>query len=180
MPAAMERLDHRLELADLLAVVAGAGIAGVRREEIDRVVAPVVVQVLVDEMLVVEEGVNRHQLDRGDAELLQVVDRDLVAEPGVGAAALLGDPGMAGGESLYMQFVDDRAVERRLRRSVVSPIEVVIDHDALREPSGVLLVVAGQIGVLLAGERVAEHRRGPIDLPGERLGVRIDQQLGLG
>src|ERR1700677_4625165 len=36
----VQLLHHRLELADLLTALAGAGIAVVRREEADRVIAP--------------------------------------------------------------------------------------------------------------------------------------------
>ena len=41
-PGAVQRLDHPLELAHLLAAAAGGGVLGVRREVADRAVAPVV------------------------------------------------------------------------------------------------------------------------------------------
>ena len=44
MPGAVQRLDHALELAHLLAARAGRGVQRVRREEADRAVAPVVRQ----------------------------------------------------------------------------------------------------------------------------------------
>ena len=40
-------------------------------------------------MAVVDEGVDRQQLDGGDAERLDVVDHLLRAEPGKGAALVL-------------------------------------------------------------------------------------------
>ena len=47
----VQALDHGLELGDLLAAGAGRGEAGVRREEADRVVAPVVGEAAIDETL---------------------------------------------------------------------------------------------------------------------------------
>ncbi|WP_220089816.1 hypothetical protein, partial [Lonsdalea populi] len=67
----MEVLDHLLELLDLLSQIARIGVLVVRGEEPDRVVAPVVAQPLLDEMAVLHELVDRHQLDRGDAKLLE-------------------------------------------------------------------------------------------------------------
>ena len=78
----VQRLDHRLELLHLTlrlsasgagqlagdSAVAGDGVGVVRGEEGDRVVAPVVAQSTVDEVVVVHELVHRHQLDRRDAE----------------------------------------------------------------------------------------------------------------
>ena len=53
-----------------------------------RVVAPVVAQPLLEQVTVVEEGVDRQQLDRGDAEVLEVGDHRRRGEAGVGAAQL--------------------------------------------------------------------------------------------
>jgi hypothetical protein len=50
-------------------------------EEADRVVAPVVAQALLDQEVVVDELVHGQQLDRGDAEPLQVLDRAGWARP---------------------------------------------------------------------------------------------------
>ena len=71
----VQRLDQLLELLHLLAALAARGVLVVRREVADRVVAPVVAQAALDEVRVVDELVDRQQLDRGDAEPLQVLDR---------------------------------------------------------------------------------------------------------
>ena len=91
MPARCSDADHGLEFLDLLAGVAGGAVGVLRGEEADGVVAPVVVQALVLQGAVVDELVHRHQLDRGDAELLQVRDDRRVRHAGVGAALFLGD-----------------------------------------------------------------------------------------
>ena len=68
MPAACSVCTIVLELRDLLAASAARGVLVVRREEADRVVAPVVAQAALDQVRVVHELVHRQQLDRGDAE----------------------------------------------------------------------------------------------------------------
>ena len=80
----VQRVDHRLELGDLPARLAGphgGRVAVVRGEEADRVVAPVVRQPPVEQERLGHVLVHRQQLDGGDAEVFQVRDRGLVASP---------------------------------------------------------------------------------------------------
>ena len=65
------------------------GIALLGREEAQRVVTPVVLQAACRADAVVDEGVDRQQLDRGDAELAQMLDHRRRGEAAVGAAQLL-------------------------------------------------------------------------------------------
>ena len=65
----VQRLDHLLEVLHLLALAVAVRVLVVRREEADRVVAPVVAQPALDEVGVVDELVHRQQLERGDAEV---------------------------------------------------------------------------------------------------------------
>ena len=82
-----------------------------RREEADRVVAPVVRQALVDQVGVVDELVHRHQLDRGDAELGEVLDdRRVARSPAYVPRISSGTPGWVIGEALDVRLVDDRLV----------------------------------------------------------------------
>ena len=64
-------------------------VARLRREEAERVVAPVVRQPLFDQHAVVDEAVDRQQLDGGDAEALQMLDRCRLRQAAVGAAQVL-------------------------------------------------------------------------------------------
>ena len=89
MPGAVQRLDHPLELAHLLAVRARRRVERVRREVADRRVAPVVRQAAVVQEALVGDVVDRQQLDRGDAERLEVLERRLGGEPRVRAAQVL-------------------------------------------------------------------------------------------
>ena len=86
---AVQRLDHPLELAHLLAPAAGRGIGGVRREVADRRVAPVVREAAVVEERLVDDVMDGQELDRGHAEELQVGDRLVRGEAGVGPAEVL-------------------------------------------------------------------------------------------
>jgi hypothetical protein len=172
----VERLDHRLELAGGPARRSVRGVARLGREKVDRVVAPVVGQPLVEQVLVVEEGVDRQELDGGDAELLQVRDHPRRGEAGVGAAELRLHLGVAGGEAFHVQLVDERIVEGDAGRPVGAPVEGAVDDDSLRHAPGVVELVDREVGPGVA-KRVGEDRRVPIDHPVECLGVGVDQQL---
>src|SRR6185312_3352809 len=63
-PRGMKRRDRLLEFEMLPAVEK----ARIGREERDRIVAPVVFQPALDEMPVIDEGVDRQELDGGDAK----------------------------------------------------------------------------------------------------------------
>ena len=95
----VQRAHHALELLHLLAEIAARRIGVVRREEPDGVVAPVVREPTVDEVLVVHELVHGHEFDRGDAELLQMIDDRRVGDARVGAAQGLGNVGVRAGEA---------------------------------------------------------------------------------
>ena len=147
---AVQRLDHALELAHLLAVLAGGGVARVRGEEADRRVAPVVGEPALEQERLVDDVVDRQQLDGGDAEVAQVVERRLGGEAGVGAAQLLAHLGVQHREAADVRLVDHRLVQRRVRPAVALPVEARVDHDRLRDGVDVVLVVALEVGVLPA------------------------------
>ncbi len=67
----VQRLHHGLEFGHL----ARGRIARLRREIADGVVAPVVAEAALDQVAVVDEGVHGHELDRGDAQPLEIFDR---------------------------------------------------------------------------------------------------------
>ena len=144
-----------------------------RREEPDGVVAPVVRQTLLHEVRVVDELVDGHELDRGDPEGLQVVDDRGMRHAGVGAAQLLRDAGVQLGEALDVGLVDHALVVLVLRRTVVAPVEVRVDDDRRHRVGGRVLVVA----LVGRAELVGEQRRVAVDLPVDRLRVRVEEQL---
>ena len=139
----VHRAHHRLELVDLPAERAGRRVGRVRREEADRVVAPVVGEPLLLQQGIVRELLHGHELDRGRADALQVLDDRPVREAAVGAALVLRDLRVQLGESLHVRLVDHRAVVRDARRDIARPVEALIDHDAEHHARGGVLVVAG-------------------------------------
>ena len=138
----VQRLDELLELLHLLAALARGRVLVVGREIADGVVAPVVAQAPLGERRVLDELVDRQQLHRGDAKLLQVLDRDRMRHAGVGAAQLLGNVRMRLAEPFHVRLVDDRAVQRRVGRAVVAPVERRVDHDALGDERHAVEIVA--------------------------------------
>ena len=83
-----------------------------RGEEADGVVAPVVPEPSLHQVGVVHEVVDRLQLDGGDAEAQQVVDRCRMGQAGIGASQRLRHRRVGGGEALDVQLVDDRLAHR--------------------------------------------------------------------
>ena len=105
-------------------------------------------------------------------------DRGLGGEPRVGAAQIVAHAGQPHREALDVRLVDHRLVPRRVQPAVALPVEPRVDHDALRDRVGVVLVVELEVGVLLAGRHVRQHVAGVVpDRALDRLRVRVDQQL---
>ena len=119
---------------------------------------------------------HREQLDRGDAEVLEVGDHRRRGEPGIGAAQLRGQVWMTGGEPLDVQLVDHRVVERGVGAAVVAPGKGAVDDDPLGHAPGVVVLVPHQ--VIAASQRIAEDRSIPVDTAGQRPRVRVDEELG--
>ena len=145
-----------------------------RRQEGDRVVAPVVAQAALDEVVVLDELVDRHQLDGRHAERAEVLDDGRVGERGVRAADVVGDVGMEHRQTPDVGLVDDRLVHLVTRRAVVGPVEErVADHRARHVRRAV-----GGVGLVRRVELVREAGLVPVDVAVDRLGVRVEQQLG--
>ena len=178
----MQRVHHRLELVYLpargqaawSAGADGGGVPVVRGEEADRVVAPVVRQPPAEQERLRHVLVHRQQLDGGDAEVLQVRDRGLVTEPGVGTAQLRRYIGMAHGEALDVDLVDHRVRVAVPGPAAVLPVEGRVHDQAPRHvPGG----VEGARGVRVV-HVVAEHLGPERDRSADRPRVGVEEQLG--
>ena len=73
-------LHHLLEFGHLLAQNAAARVGGMGREIANRIVAPVVRQPFLLQMLVVDEMVNGQQLDGSHSELFEVFDGEVACQ----------------------------------------------------------------------------------------------------
>ena len=146
---------HLLELADLGPGLAAHGISAVRCEEANRVVAPVVgpgraiAETIEDRILV-----HRHELDRRDAQRLQVgnlLDDALVRARVFDLAA------RRLREAADVGLVNDRLRQVAAEMAIALPIELVADHHAFRRTQDAAVgrqEIAGQglaIGVDQAG-----------------------------
>src|SRR5258706_21327 len=169
----MQRLPHRFKLGEPAVAARVAHLGG---EVADGVVAPVVGESLLHQVMVVDEGVHRHQLDRGHAEAAQMLEDGRSGERGVLAAQSLRHVGMLHGESLDVQLVDERVVPRRRRSAIFAPGERGIDDLALRHAEGVVALVWREV-FALAADAVAEMTIAPAQVAHDRLGVGIEEKL---
>ena len=144
----VQAVHHLLELAD---VAARRHVALGRREEAERIVAPVVPELLLDKMTVVEEFVHGQQLDRRHAKPHQVLDDRRIGETGKGAALTRRHRRMARGHALDVGLVDDGVGPRRARARLAPPRERrapsrrTLEHDALRHERRRIARVAGEV-----------------------------------
>ena len=127
----VQRLHHRLELGHLCSRVLCGRVTVVRGEVADRVVAPVVRQSLGLQRRIVRELLDRHELNRGDAQLRQVFDNCRVRHAGVGAAQLLRDVRVTHRHALDVGLVDDRLGVVVARAVVALPVEEGVDDDGV-------------------------------------------------
>ena len=128
-------------------------VAQVGREEADRVVAPVVAQA------VLHQARSSTKAWTGSSSTavtpsLSVLDHRRGGQPGVGAAQLLRDVGMALREALDVHLVDDRVLPGGARRAVVAPAEGGVDDLAAAEAR------AGSLPANQPSVRIEQHLRG--------------------
>jgi hypothetical protein len=173
-PGAVQFPHQRLELLHLAPGAETGSEGDFRSEEGGRVVPPVVREPFPVEEVVDVELVHGEQLDGVHAEGLKV--RDLLDEAQV-RSRVRHLRGGVGGESLQVGFVDHHPFERDGRRGVPSPVEPVVHHDRLRDDGLVFPAVEGEVPRRVA--RVVGQQQVVLvdDLAGERLRVRVDQQL---
>ena len=69
-PGIVQPLDRGLEAGDRLRRQK----TRIRREKADRIVAPIIDEPAFDQMAVVDRGMDRQQLDRGDPEADEIID----------------------------------------------------------------------------------------------------------
>ena len=175
-PRRVQQLDHALELAQHLVRVIAARVGRVRREVADRVVAPVVGQPELAQVRLVGVRVHRQQLERGDAEPAQVLDGHRVGQPRVGPAEVLGHPRQPHRHLPHVRLVDHSLIAGGGGGGVLAPVKGRVDDDAPRDEGG---GVHGGGPVRVVGV-VGEHLGSGSDLPFDRAGEGVEEQLGRG
>ena len=175
----VQGLHHALELAHLLAAAPGGRVLRVGGEVADRAVAPVVAQAPFEQERLVGDVVHGQQLDRGHAQVLEVGDRRLGGQPGVGPAQVLTDLGVGHGEALDVGLVDDGVGERDPWGTVALPQKassITTDLGTAGESSSSSgSKSASSLPVGDIGQHVGVVA--PVDHAFDRLGVGVDQQL---
>ena len=142
-------------------------------EVADRVVAPVVRQSLGLERRIVRELLDRHELDRGDAELRQVLDNRRVRHARVGAAQFLWDVRVTHRHALDVGLVDDRLGVVVSRAAVPLPVEEGIDDDGVHGCIGGVTALDREGIVGLIGEEVKRI----LQLSLDRLSIGVEKEL---
>jgi len=173
-PGLVQRFHHRLEFVYLPVPLSGGGIAVVRGEVADGVIAPVVGQPHADHVELGHELVNRHELDRGDTQALQVTDHGRVGQPRVGALQVRRYLRMAPRQAADVDLVDDRVDVRDLRVPVVPPVEGLVHYDRTDRVWRAVRRAGPQ-----RGEAAPIPEQGFViaDRAVDRLGVRVQEQL---
>src|SRR5271166_6751256 len=126
-------------------------------------------------MSVLDERMYREELDRRNAEVVQILHYRRRREAGERAAHRLPDLRVAHRIPLDVQFVDYGFVPRMLIWPP-SPGEGRVDHPAFRNERRTVAIVEGQI-LSVVTNPVAEQGVVPFERTDERLGVRVDQQF---
>src|SRR5438477_11677102 len=168
----VQTLDRCLELGDR----AARQKARIRREEPDRVVAPVIRQPAAYKVTVTDRGMHRQKLDRRDAELDKIIDDRRRGERGKGAALVHIDRRMLDREAAHMHFEDDRLLPGRVRLAVIVPGEGGLDVPAFRPVTGTVAAVESEVFARAANPITVDEiaRR---DLPRNRLRIGTEQQM---
>ena len=168
----MQRLHHGLELAN----VACRGIACFGREEADGVVAPVIAQPQLHQAPIVDEFVDRHQLDRRDAKPLEIFDHRRGCKSGIGTTQCRRHIGMLHGEATHVQLIDHHLVPGHVGTAIIAPSKGGIDHLALEHAARAVTPVERQILALVA-DGVAKQRIAPAQAADHVHCIRVEQQL---
>ena len=160
------RVEHPHHFLEFIHGILGAGGAKTRigRKVAERVVAPVVHEAAIDDMLLVGMEMNGHQLDGGDAEALEVGDGSLAGQTRVGAAQFFGNLGMPLCEALHMKFVENRVVPGCAGRKAAVPSKGGIDH-------------AGEGGGRGGVGSGIQNRGIPHKTPRNRFGIRVEEDF---
>ena len=120
--------------------------------------------------------VNRQQLDRGDAQISQIVNRGLTGKSRVRAAELFRHDLVELRKTFDVQLINHRAVRRRFGRPVVAPRERFIDNAAQRRIRRTIQLAERQVLVLVA-DHITLQCVGPVRHACDGPRIRIQQHL---
>ena len=155
-----------------------AEVARLGREEGEGVVAPVVRQAALDEVPVLREGLDRHELDRGDAEPLEIGDHGRRRDRREGSPDVFSKEGVAHGQSADMRLVDD-GPRPGVAGMAGGDQRHRVEDARLRDEWRAVALVLDEIGVVARADRVAVQRIVPDELADELAAIGIEQELAV-
>jgi hypothetical protein len=172
----VQRAHHHLKLAHRFQRRDRRRVAGLGGEECQGVVAPVVREPLLQQVPVVRVVMHREQLHGRHPQFLQVPDRRFRRHARIRPAQFLRHARHPLGESLHVDFVDQRLVPGHLRGAVIAPRECRVHNRGERCERGVVPSVEGQIFRRVA-DAVGEHLVAPVHFPSDGFCIRIEQDF---
>ena len=155
---------------------ARAEIGGVRAEEIQAVIAPVIGQALARQIELTDEGVYWHQFDGGYSQRLQVSDDLRPGEAGESSPQPFRNIGVQLGKTLDVTFIDDGLRPGRQRPAPDRRRPAIAGHHRLGHVLRIVARVGGEIEIGMA-ELITEVGRIPAELSRQRPGVRVEQEF---
>ena len=118
-----------------------AGIGRMQREHGHRVVAPVVRQAQPLKSRFAGKMRHRQQLQRGNAETLEIVDHHRMTQRFIGSANLFRQVRMQIRQPFDMRFVNHGIAPRRARRGIILPVIMIGHHHALQRDGGIIMMI---------------------------------------
>ena len=169
----VEGRHHLLELTHLGTRGTHRAVGGVRSEEPQGVVSPIVRQSPAHDEGFGDELLDGQQLNGSDADGLEVLDDGRVGQTGIGAAQMLGDEGMQPGVALGVGLVDDRLTDVSAVLDGLGRLGI-LDHHGERDRGRVV----GRIRLVVGLRGVIHDRSVVVDPCRDGLGIWVEQQLG--
>ena len=152
-------------------------VARLRRKERQRVVAPVIRQFRSTSIAIVDQAMDRQQLDGGDAEPLEMRDHRGRGEPAIGAAQIGWHVVALLRQALDVGLVDDGVFPGDAGSHFApAPVEGLIDHDGFRHAARIVAPVEREILARAAGA-IAEMRIAPYQPSGKPPRIGVEQKL---
>ena len=154
-PGIVQRRDGGAEIADGVAV----GVTLVRREEAQRIVAPIIGQAAVEQVAIVEERMDRQKFDRRDAEPAQVRNRGGFRKAAVSAARLRRHIAARLRQAFDVRLIEDGVFPRGLRPPLVRPGVRRVHHHGFGHAAGIVAPVEGKVLQSVPGAIARNARR---------------------
>src|SRR5215813_184636 len=152
------------------------GITRLGCEKAQRIVAPIVAKAALDQMAIIDKGVDRQQFKCGDTQTLEMIDHRRCRKAAI-CTAPSGRHILAKlSQSLDVGFVDDRVLPGDRRSTFFAPCERFIDDHALWYSTSVVAPVERKVGARAAGA-IAKMCVAPDEASGELPSIGIDEQL---